>query len=83
MDNTSKEIVEILNNHEIASSDIDFYGSDGKVTSFRYRYWKPLPQDAYDSIKHLVYEDLYEDYDGDDGYRPIIRRMWSYQFIIV
>lgn len=76
-----KEIIKILADNGIAPADIDFRGSKGEVTYFRYKYWQTLPDHALEAISHLVIEDLYEDDDGDDERgRPIIRRMWSYQF---
>ncbi len=48
---------------------------------FRYNYWRPLPDEALSAISEHMYEDLYEDDDGDDDRgRPIIRRLWSYHF---
>ena len=47
----------------------------------RYGYWSLLPEAAYDAIAEYMYEDLYEDDDGDDDRgRPIIRRLYSYHF---
>ncbi len=80
MDSVQEQILEKLAQQGISAEDIDFRGSDGKATYFRYRYWSPLPEEAFIAISNLVYEDLYEDEDGDDERgRPIIRRMWNYQ----
>jgi hypothetical protein len=76
-----KQIIKILAENGISPADIDFRGSKGEVTFFRYQYWRCLPEHALEAISHLVIEDLYEDDDGDDDRgRPIIRRMYSYQF---
>jgi hypothetical protein len=79
-----EEIVQALAEAGLSSEEIDFRGEFGKadsITHFRYSYWRRLPSDAYEAIAHLVYEDLYEDDDGDDDRgRPIIIKRWSYHF---
>jgi hypothetical protein len=74
-------ILQRLSQFGISESDISFRGWDGKTSCFTYNGWRPLPQDALQSINDLVFEDIYEDYDGDDDRgKPIIRRMWYYEF---
>ena len=74
-------ILQRLSQFGITESDISFRGSDGKTTYFTYQGWRPLPDDALQSIRDIVSEDIYEDYDGDgERGRPIIRRMWYYEF---
>lgn len=76
-----KQIVKKLTAVGIDPADIDFRGTNGETKFFRYRYWKTLPDEAFESIKDLVIEDCYDDNDGDDDKgRPIIRHLYSYQF---
>lgn len=47
----------------------------------RVGYWRRLTDDQYHAISHIVYEDCYEDDDGDDVKgRPIIRKLYSYYY---
>jgi hypothetical protein len=82
MDNIKTTILQRLLPMGVQDSEISFRGSNGVSTHFTYHGWRPLPADAFDSINDLVSEELYEDYDGDgEGGRPIIRRMWYYEFV--
>jgi hypothetical protein len=77
-----EQILEILALYNIPAEDISFRGSDGKTTYFTYQSWRELPSEAFRAISNLVFEDIYEDNDGDgDGGRPIIRRLYTYQLL--
>jgi hypothetical protein len=85
IDILQNEVQKRLAVYGISSEDIDWrtgFSIDGDYPYMRYGYWKHLPSDAYDAISPLMYEDCYEDDDGDDDRgRPIIRRLYSYKFI--
>lgn len=74
MSNT--KIMQQLLSSGIVSNEIEFTSA----SSFRYRYWAQLPSDAYSAISGLAEEEIYEDHDGDERGRPIIRRLYSYEF---
>lgn len=51
--------------------------------SLRVGYWEKLQPSQFNLLSKYfdVREDLYEDNDGDsDSGRPIIRKLWSYEF---
>ena len=75
--NIQTEILQKLTKHGISENEIAFYQNH-----FRYNGWRCLPDEALKDISDLVFEDLYEDNDGDDERgRPIIRRMWYYEYV--
>ena len=79
------EVEKRLAVYGIGKADIDWrtgFSLDGDYPYLRYGYWKLLPMDAYDAISKYMWEDCYEDDDGDDERgRPIIRKLYSYKFI--
>lgn len=75
MSNT--KIMQHLLSAGIVSNEIEFTSA----SSFRYRYWAPLPAAAMTALSELIAEDIYEDHDGDDERgRPIIRCLYEYQY---
>lgn len=46
---------------------------------FRYAYWQQLPAEAQWALLPHVEEEVYEDWDGDSGGRPIIFSRYSYK----
>lgn len=73
MSNT--KIMDRLLSLGVLSNEIEFTST----SSFRYRYWAPLPPAAMAALDKLIEEEVYEDHDGDDERgRPIIRRLYSY-----
>jgi len=79
---TQTEIIQTLGKHGFRKDEIDFRGTDGVITHFRYRYWRPLTQAEMESISHIVTEEIYDDEDGeDDRGRPTTRRLYSYHFV--
>ena len=80
----SAVITRVLEAVGIAAKDLQFHGSDGQTTYFRYQGWRPLPTIAEIAISSLATEEVYEDHDGDDERgRPIIRRLYTYQLITI
>lgn len=77
----SAVITRVLEAVGIAAKDLQFHGSDGQTTYFRYQGWRPLPTIAEIAISALATEEVYEDHDGDERGRPIIRRLYTYQLI--
>ena len=78
----SAVITRVLEAVGIVAKDLQFHGSDGQTTYFRYQGWRPLPTIAEIAISSLATEEVYEDHVGDDERgRPIIRRLYTYQLI--
>ena len=73
-------ILQKLSQFGITESDISFHSLNGSPY-FKYQSWRYLPDSALTVIQDISNETYFEDYDGDgDGGRPIIRRMWYYEF---
>lgn len=73
------EIVEKLSLLGVSKEAIHFHTQYGNHNEFmRIDYWKQLTDIQYQAVSHLVVESIYEDDDGDDRGRPIIRELFSY-----
>ena len=62
----------------LEENQIEFRGSFTNPNNryIRYGYWKPLTENDLKGTDLI--EDIYEDDDGDDRGRPIIRTLYSY-----
>jgi len=73
------EIIKKLSSLGVSKETIHFHTQYGNANEFmRIDYWKQLTEIQYQAVCHLVVESIYEDDDGDDQGRPIIRELFSY-----